>query len=115
MGDPISKLPMDTSENTADELRVLGAINVPREGAARSVTEPVHENPGHRQGSAWSETVSLIVVAVLFAVLASDIAGRLIERILPSAADKWYVQLAIRTILFTALYFLLKTVAVIKP
>lgn len=123
MGDPISKLPMDTSQNSEDEHLVLQSLGPPQNNGQQSIaSEQVHNTEAARiqqngykyAGSMSGEIKTMGIVAVLFAIFSSDFFRKAIARVLPSVADSWYYMLAIRTVLFVALYFLLTNLSVIR-
>ncbi len=111
MGDAIAMLPVNANAGqTEDELRLLRSISQPAVSPA-AVPDPAAQLSGK---SVSSEIKNLIIVAVLFALFSSEPFGNFINRIVPSAEDKWYYQLGIRTVLFAALYFLLVNMSYIK-
>jgi type III secretory pathway component EscT len=119
MGDALHKLPTDSqTRNTNEELEVIETISVPssnnpervyEEGTnAADTTEQVTGS-----SSVISELLNLLIIGVLFAILASDFFGSLVTRFAP-IAEKWYYNLAIRTVIFIALYFVITNFALAR-
>lgn len=102
MGDPISRLPTDTSINTSDEQRILMSLG--KRDDTQNVSTAVAPSPTQIPES--HEVRNLVIITVLFVIFTRDSIDGFITRVIPSA-DTWYYKLLIRTILFVALYFIL--------
>lgn len=102
MGDALATLPVDTSLPTREEQQVLEMIapTQPDADAEHPVTD--RSLPSHGA----SEVKALVVASVLFVIFTRDFVDDMIARACPSA-NTWYYKLAIRTTLFSAIYFLL--------
>jgi len=103
MGDPISRLPTDTSLNTPDEQRILMSLGK-REDTSAAIVPPAAQIPESH------EIRNLVIVTVLFVIFTRDFIDGFITRVVPSA-DTWYAKLLIRTVLFVALYFILTNIS----
>lgn len=106
MGDPISRLPTDTSVNTADEQRILMSLG--KRNDAQSVSAAIAPSPTQIPDS--HEVRNLVIITVLFVIFTRDSVDGFIARVIPSA-DTWYYKLLIRTVLFVALYFILTNIS----
>jgi hypothetical protein len=105
-GDRISELPVDTSDLSDEEKAVITSVFPPQpvEQSTVPLAEGFQDSGSHDPGV--SEIKSLVVVVVLFVIFTRDCVDDTIVRIFPSA-ETWYYKLAIRTVLFAAIYFLL--------
>lgn len=103
MGDPISRLPTDTSINTPDEQRILMSLGKREDKIIENIA-PVPQIPESH------EIRNLVIVTVLFVIFTRDFVDGFIARVVPSA-DTWYYKLLIRTVLFAALYFILTNIS----
>ncbi len=101
MGDPISRLPTDTSMNTPDEQRILMSLGKREDSPAIAPVPQIPES---------HEIRNLVIVTVLFVIFTRDFVDGFIARVVPSA-DTWYYKLLIRTVLFAALYFILTNIS----
>jgi hypothetical protein len=105
MEDALQHLPTDEkTTNTPDEMAVIKILTGSAQPAA---TQP---GPGGSPTVA-SELLNVAVVGALFAVISSEFFGALIARVVPLSEEKWYVKLAIRTVLFVVMYFLITNFA----
>ena len=105
MEDALQHLPTDEkTTNTPTEMAVIKLLGG---SAPAPVTEP---GPAARSTVA-SELLNVAVVGALFAVISSEFFGTLIARVVPLSEEKWYVKLAIRTVLFVVMYFLISNFA----
>lgn len=109
MGDALQSLPTDVQvRNTPEELEVIQSLSIPKDDSLS-----MESTDSSSQPSVFSEILGVVIIGALFAVIASDFFGSLVNRFTP-IADKWYYNLAIRTVIFIALYFLITNFALAR-
>ena len=57
---------------------------------------------------------NVAIVTLLFVLCSSEFVGKLINKLVPKAQEYWYLNLAIRIVLFAALYFLVINISLVK-
>lgn len=110
MGDPISKLPIDSIKNTDDEMRILHSISPENDNHVEKIAV---DEKVHVASNISAEIRNTVILALIFIIFSSDFFWNLIVRIAP-AINTWYYRTAITTVLFVAIYFFLSNLSLIK-
>jgi|SRR5690606_26835040 len=118
MGDLISSLPTDESIVSPEERTILNSISVK---GVESSQQPKHVSTDkqlqavHPQGGQIvNEIKNVAIITILFVLCSSEFIGKLINKLVPKAEEYWYLNLAIRIVLFAALYFLVINISLVK-
>lgn len=117
MGDIISSLPTDESIVSPEERTILNSISAK---GIDTQSQPNHSMVKHTQvthsqgGQIVNEIKNVAIVTVLFVLCSSEFIGKLINKLVPKAEEYWYLNLAIRIVVFAALYFLVINISLVK-
>lgn len=117
MGDLISSLPTDESIVSPEERTILNSISVKEVEKSHpgKHVDIVRQQGTHIQGSQIvNEVKNVAIVTLLFVLCSSEFIGKLINKLVPKAEEYWYLNLAIRIVLFAALYFLVINISLVK-
>lgn len=117
MGDLISSLPTDESIVSPEERTILNSISVKGIDTQSQSKHAIvnHSQVTHAQGGQIvNEIKNVAIVTVLFILCSSEFIGKLINKLVPKAEEYWYLNLAIRIVLFAALYFLVTNISLVK-
>lgn len=117
MGDLISSLPTDESIVSREERTILDSISTKGLDSHSNPKQGIVKTPQvtHVQGSQiMNEIKNVAIVTILFVLCSSEFIGKLINKLVPKAEEYWYLNLAIRIVVFAALYFLVTNISLVK-
>lgn len=122
MEDEINKLPVDESRVSDKEEEIISSLNpdsVSQNSARQNIQPNIEQKTVNSKpktqftSSVYHEIKTLIIVTVLFVLVSSETFESIIVKMFPSL-DKWYYILAIRTVLFVLLYYIITNIGFLK-
>ena len=92
-GDPISKLPVDQSQPTSNELQIVNSLFTKHKSTMNTLIE---------------ESKDSVIIGLLFVVFSLPVVDDFVKRFVPMAEKSPYILVAIKAVAVMALYWLIK-------
>ncbi len=92
-GDPISKLPVDQSQPTSNELQIVNSLFTKHKSTMNILIE---------------ESKDSVIIGLLFVVFSLPVVDDFVKRVVPMAEKSPYILVAIKAVAVMALYWLIK-------